>query len=117
MRQRHQDHRLPPVAVGVIRVRLAHHDQDSAARVERPRSPPFAAVDDVVIAVAADARLDVGGFRRRDVGLANRKGRTDLAGEQSLEPTPALLRRAIAHHLIALLSETVELPCYAKGIA
>src|SRR5215469_8161629 len=41
MRQRHQDHRLPAVAVRVVGIRLAHNDQHLAARVERSRGPPL----------------------------------------------------------------------------
>ena len=44
---RDEDHRL--LAVGrLVRVGLAHDDEDLAARVRRPGDPPLAAVDDVV---------------------------------------------------------------------
>ena len=92
---RHQDHRLLLVA-GRGRIGLAHEDQDLAARIAGAGDPPLAAVDDVVVAVADDARLDVGRVRRGDVGLGHREARADLAGEQRLEPSPALLRRAVA---------------------
>ena len=49
----HQHHRLLLMA-GRVGIGAAHHDQDLAARVGRTRSPPLAAVDDVVVAVAED---------------------------------------------------------------
>src|ERR1700731_2337708 len=97
MRERHQYHRLPPITVWVVGIRLAHHDHDLAARIERPRGPPFATVDDVIIGVAADPRFDVGRVRGSYVGLGHREGRADFAGEQRIEPTLALLHRAVAH--------------------
>ena len=39
---------------GRLRVGLAHHDEDLAALVGRAGDPPLLAVDDVVVAVAAD---------------------------------------------------------------
>src|SRR5262249_49791555 len=56
----HENHRLLLVAVGVPGVRLAHEDDDLAARIPDPRGPPLAAVDDVLAPVPDDARLDVG---------------------------------------------------------
>jgi hypothetical protein len=50
----------------------------------RARCPPLAAIDDVFVALALDARFDVGGVTRRHVGLGHGKGRTDLAFEQGL---------------------------------
>ena len=38
------------------RVGLAHHDRDLAARIARARRPPFAAVDHIIVAVAARSR-------------------------------------------------------------
>ena len=75
-----------------LRVGLAHHDEDLAALVGGAGDPPLAAVDDVVVAVAHDAGLDVGGVRRRDVRLGHRERRTDLARQQRLEPLLLLLR-------------------------
>jgi len=62
MGQRHHDHRLPPIAVGVVGVRLAHHDQHLAARIERSRRPPFPPLSNVFIALPADARLTRSAF-------------------------------------------------------
>ena len=59
----HEDHALAAVALGVG-VGDAHHDQQLAARRHRARRPPLAPVDDVVVAVALDARRDVGARRR-----------------------------------------------------
>ncbi len=61
---RHQDHRLPPIAIGVSRVGLAHEDDDLAAPIGRTGGPPFAAVDDVMVALALDRAGDVGGVGR-----------------------------------------------------
>ena len=57
--QRHEDHRLLLVGRGV-RVGLAHHDQDPAVGVIGVRGPPLAPVQDVLVAVALDAKRDVG---------------------------------------------------------
>ena len=59
--ERHQDLRLLLV-LRSLRVGLAHQDCDLAARVADARGPPFAPVDHVVIAVALDPGLDVGGI-------------------------------------------------------
>src|SRR5260370_36560732 len=58
VRERHQDHRLPPVTVRVVGIRLAHHDYDLTTWIESTGGPPLASVDDVLIAVATDPRLD-----------------------------------------------------------
>src|SRR5262245_21093108 len=58
--QRHQHHRLAPVRFGAW-TGEPHHDRDLAAAVHRARRPPFAAVDDVVVAVAPDLGADIGG--------------------------------------------------------
>src|ERR1700730_18640282 len=111
MRQRHQYHRLPPITVWVVGIRLAHHDHDLAARIERPRGPPFATVDDVIIGVAADLRFDVGRVRGSYVGLGHREGRADFAGEPRIEPTLALLHRAVSDqdlHVAGIRRRAVE---------
>ena len=73
-----QDHGLLAVPVGV-RVGLAHHDEDLALGVHRPGDPPLAAVEDVLVAVADDRGLDVGGVGGGDVGLGHRERRADAA--------------------------------------
>src|SRR5438093_9277 len=62
---RHHDHRLLLVLVGILGIRLAHEDQDLAARVADARGPPLVAVDHVLGAVAHDGRFEVGGVGRR----------------------------------------------------
>ena len=57
---RHDDHGLLAVPVGVVRVGLAHQDEDFAALVHRARDVPLAAVDDVFITLALNACGDVG---------------------------------------------------------
>ena len=54
-----------------VRVRLAHDDEEPAVRVHRAGGPPLAAGDDVLVAVALDPRLDVGG-----VGASRRPARS-----------------------------------------
>ena len=88
---RHQHHGL--LLVGRrIRIGAAHHDQDFRAAVGRAGGPPFAAVDDVAVAVAPDLGADIGGVRRRDVRLGHRETGPDLAVHQWRQP--ALLPEA-----------------------
>ncbi len=78
----------------------AHHDEHRAARVGRAGGPPLAGVDDVVAAVAFDARGDVGGVRGGDLRFGHRERRADLAGEQGLEPSILLRGRSeVQQHL------------------
>src|ERR1700719_3840072 len=58
--ERHQHHGLAAVGLG-LGVGHAHHDRDLAAAVHGTRGPPFAAIDDVVVAVAPDLGADIGG--------------------------------------------------------
>ena len=90
-----EDHRLLGVLRGV-RVGLAHDDVEGAARVARPRRPPFAAADDVIVAVAPDAALHVGGVARCDIRLRHQKRRTNLAAQQRFEPLSLLLDGGVA---------------------
>jgi hypothetical protein len=90
-----QDHAL--LLVGrAVGIGLAHHDHDLAARIEDSRRPPLQAVDHVVVAVAADLGADVGGVRRRHLGLGHRERRADLPVEQRLEPALLLLGVPVA---------------------
>ncbi len=93
---RHQDHRLPQVRARVIGLALPHHDQDPAARIVGARAPPLAAIDDVRVAVAFDARADLGGVRRGHLGLGHGEAAADLAGQQRLKPLGLLRGRAVA---------------------
>ena len=86
----HQHHALLGVA-GRIRVGLAHGDVDGATRIAGARCPPLAAVDHVVIAIAFDARGDVGGIAGGDIGLGHGEGRADLALKQGFEPARLVL--------------------------
>ena len=89
----HQHHRLLQVARRVG-VGLAHDDEDLAPVARRTRDEPLVAVDHVVVAVASDRALDVGGVARGDGRLGHREGRADLAGRQRLQPSLLLLGRA-----------------------
>ena len=53
---RHQDLRLLLV-LRRLRIGLAHQDRDLAAGIADARRPPFAAVDDVVVAIALNALI------------------------------------------------------------
>ena len=97
MRQRHQDHRLLFMAILVVGICLAHHDQNLAARVERARGPPFAPVDDIFIAVAADLSLDIGGVRRRNLDFRHGKRRANFTRQQRFEPLFFLRISTVAH--------------------
>src|SRR5438128_1684127 len=82
-----------------------------SAMVVRARSPPFALVDDVMIAIAHDLRTDVGRVGRRHGGLRHREGGTDLPVHQWLEPLLLLLRRGIKDqrfHVAGVRRRTIE---------
>ena len=78
-----EDHALlsvrRPVGVG-----LAHEDDQLAVRVEDPRRVPLAAVEDVLVALAADGRGDVARVGAGHGRLGHREGRPDLAVEQRM---------------------------------
>ena len=69
---RHQNHGLLLVS-GRQRIRLAHEDRNFASRIARTRCPPLPAADDVLTAVAGDARLNVRRIGRRDGGFSHRE--------------------------------------------
>ena len=93
--ERHQDHRLPLVRL-CVGIGQAHDDGDLAARVHGAGGPPFAAVDDVVIAVAADFGADVGGVGRGDVGLGHGKAGAYGPLHQRLQPALLLFGGPVA---------------------
>ena len=93
--ERDQHHALLPVARGAG-VGLAHQDADPAARVADPRRPPFAAVDDIMVAIAIDARFDVCGVGGGDRRLGHQEDRADLAMHQRPQPFLLLRQRAVA---------------------
>ena len=106
----HENHRLLAVVRGA-RIGLAHEDQDLAARVARAGSPPLAAVDHVVIAVAHDGGLNIRGIAGGDIRLGHRKGGADAPLEQRLEPARLLRRRRIARqhlHVAGIRRRTIE---------
>jgi hypothetical protein len=91
-------------------VGLAHQDRDLAARIAGPARPPFAAVDDIVVAVADDAAFDVGRVGRSDPGLGHQERRADFAAHQGGEPLLLLLARAVAveHFHVAGVGRTFD---------
>ncbi len=107
---RHEDHRLLAVARRAG-IRLAHEDQDLAARVTGAAGPPLAAVDQVMIPVAHDPGLDVGRVARGNRGFGHRKAGADSAVEQRFEPVLALLRGPVASqhlHVARVGRRTIE---------
>ena len=108
--ERHQNLRLL-LMPRRLRIGLAHQDRDLAARIADARRPPFAAVDDVVIAVALDAGLDIGGIGRRHRGLGHQEGGADFAIHQGPQPLPFLLLGAVADehfHVPGIGRRTIE---------
>ena len=87
----HDDHRLLAVAWRPSGSVLPITISSLAARVGRAAGPPLAAVDDVLVAVADDARLDVGRVAARHRRLGHGERRADLAVEQRLQPLLLLL--------------------------
>ena len=77
---RHQHHRLLLMTRG-CRVGLAHDDEDLAMRMTGARAIPLAAVDDVLVALANDAALNVGRIGRGDGRLGHEERGPDLTGE------------------------------------
>jgi hypothetical protein len=93
---RDQHHALLLV-LGGLGVGLAHDDQQPAVGMQGVGGPPLLAVEDVRIALAGNAHLDVGGIGARHLGLGHRKRRADLARQQRLQPA-LLLRLAPEEH-------------------
>ncbi len=85
-----QDHRLLTVDV-CLRVGLSHQDRELASRVAGTRRPPFAPVDDIMVAIPPDRGADVGGIGRGDIGFGHEECGTDFAIHQ--RPEPAILMR------------------------
>src|SRR3546814_3773389 len=57
-----------------------------SARIAGPRRPPFASVNDIMLAVAPNGRTNVGSVGRCDVGFRHEESRADLAVHQRSEP-------------------------------
>ena len=87
---RHQDHGLLPVS-GRSGIGLAHDDEDRTALIGNARDPPLVTVDDVLITVAHDGCLDIGGVRGGRCGFGHREGGPDLSTQQRRQPALALL--------------------------
>src|SRR6202165_606079 len=84
------------MTIWVLRVRLAHENEELAARVHRPRRPPLPAIDDDVVALANDAALDVRRVGGGDIGLRHRETGTNLSIQKRTQPSIFLLRGAEA---------------------
>ena len=92
--QRHDDHRMALVAgrIGAL-VADPHDDGELAVGMQRAGGEPLAAVDHVLIALAADGGADIGGIGRCHIGLGHREAGADTAVEQGLQPALVLLGR------------------------
>src|ERR1700736_5607736 len=84
------------MTIRILRVRLAHEDEELAAWVHRPRCPPLPAIDHEVVALANDAALDIRGIRGRDIGFRHRETGTDLSIQKRTQPSILLFRGAEA---------------------
>ena len=94
---RHQHDRMTMVGVALRRRRatsLADDEHQAAQRVRRAGHEPLSAVENQRVAIAADARLQLGRVGRTDIRFAHRKARPDLAAQQGIEPALALRRRS-----------------------
>ena len=94
-----------------VRIGLAHHDRDLAARIADARRPPLAAVDHIMIAVALDRGFDIGRVRRCDGRLGHQERGTNLAVHQRLQPLLFVLLGAVAHehfHIAGVRRGAVE---------
>ena len=59
---RHENGRVLAMPV-VFRIGLAHHQHDFAAWSDRTGGPPLAAIEHVLVAIAPDLELHIGGIR------------------------------------------------------
>src|SRR3546814_13624267 len=66
--------------------RVLFRSPELAARIAGPRRPPFASVNDIMLAVAPNGRTNVGSVGRCDVGFRHEASRADLAVHQRSEP-------------------------------
>ena len=108
--QRHKNLRLLRM-LGGRGIGLAHHDGQLAARVAHARRPPLAAIDDVVVTIAHDAGVDVGGVAGGDVGLGHQEGGADFTGQQRLQPARLVGVRRVARqhfHVAGVWGRAVE---------
>src|SRR3546814_4814598 len=90
-----QDHGLLPVNL-CLRVGFAHQDRELAARIGGPRRPPFASVNDIMLAVAPNGRTNVGSVGRCDVGFRHEESRADLRSEEHTSELQTLMSSAYA---------------------
>ena len=93
--ERHQDHRMAAVLLGV-RVGDAKEDDQPTMRIADTGDPPFPSIENVIVAVAPDRGPDVRGITRRDVRFGHRESGTRLSGEQVGQPFAFLPIGAVA---------------------
>ena len=96
---RHQHHGVAGVPLG-IGMGDADEQDHLGIGMRGAAGEPLMAIDDVIIAVAIDARGQLGRIRAGDLGLGHADAGADLAGEQRLEPRLLLLGGAeLREHL------------------
>src|ERR1700704_2350776 len=84
------------MTIRILRVCLAHEDEELTAWVHRPRCPPLPAIDHDVVALANDAALDVRRIRGGDIRFRHGETRTNLSIQQRTQPSILLFWRAEA---------------------
>ena len=99
------------VAIGVVRVGLAHDDEDPGALVHGAGNKPLATVEHPLIALAGNAQLDVGGVTGGHLGLCHGVGRAYFTCQQGLEPLFLLGGGGVLHedfHVAGVRGVAVE---------
>jgi len=81
----HQNHTLLLVAGG-IRIRFAHHNVHVTIWVHRTGTPPFPAVDNVLVSVANDHGTNVGCVGTRHFRFGHQEGGANLSIKQRQQP-------------------------------
>src|ERR1700694_1204188 len=84
------------MTIRILRVCLAHEDEQLAPWVHRPRCPPLPAIYDDIVALANDPALDVRCVRGGDIRLRHRETGTDLSIQKRTQPSILLFRSAVA---------------------
>ena len=106
------------LCLGADGIALAHDDRHLATRRHRAGDPPLAPVDDIIVAVAADLGLDVGGVGRGDARLRHREARTDFACQAAASSQRSFCsRRAVSRQAISMLPTSGALQLKISGAA
>src|SRR3546814_4654027 len=85
--ERQEDHARLSMARD-IRIGLSHENADRASRIAYARRPPFAAVDQIMVAVTNDGGFDIGGVRGCDSRGGEEKTRANLTPQRRRKKRP-----------------------------